>query len=398
VEVTTIGYKHTNILVYLRGHTQSTTVSHRVKQSNNASHITKRTSPSPSTISTSNLNPDHNELRPLPKMAALVCNAADTSAPNSAVETLTSQITTQFNVHFLSSEVPIAFLDPGVKAPFKAIQQLFDHLQSNPENAAALNATYPRRGIHKTAATSNPTSDQKFTIDLSPNRSESIPSELSASLSKHGLQEILTFFNTVDQTWSTRILDSLRVLSGGVDLMPAHRTPQVNFRICDYNPQTASPGSEKGCGAHTDYGTFSIIFQDGTGGLEFEDPNSDDTWIPIPGDATVVLAGWCAVILTGAGVVAARRRVRRTPGVRRLSAVLFVAPQPDTQLSPLAGSPDLAKQFSRPVKDGELTVGSFKEFMGKKWRHREGNEDLDSTADLMSQDDDIRQLIWSSQS
>jgi hypothetical protein len=32
--------------------------------------------------------------------------------------------------------------------------------------------------------------------------------------------------------------------------------------------------------------------------------------------------------------------------------------------------------------------------MGKKWRHREGNEDLDSTADLMSQDDEIRQLIW----
>lgn len=245
--------------------------------------------------------------------------------------------------------------------------------------------------------TSNSTSDQKFTIDLSPNRSDAIPSELSASLSKHGLQEILAFFNTVDKTWSTRILDSLRVLSGGVDLMPAHRVPQVNFRICDYNPQTASPESEKGCGAHTKYGTFSIIFQDGTGGLEFEDPSSADTWIPIPGDATVVLAGWCAVILTGTGVVAARHRVRRTPGVRRLSAVLFVAPQPDTVLSPLVGSPDLAKQFSRPVKNGELTVGWFKEFMGKKWRHREGNEDLDSTADLMSQDDEIRQLIWGSQ-
>jgi hypothetical protein len=338
-------------------------------------------------------------------VAALVCSTAhgttwDAAEPSDlipAVEPANSENTINSSVHFLSSKVPIAFLDPGVKAPFKAIQQLFDHLQSNPEDAAALNATYPRRGIHKTAATSNPISDQKFTIDLSPNRSESIPSELSTSLSKHGLQEILTFFNNVDQTWSTRILDSLRVLSGGVDLMPAHRAPQVNFRICDYNPQTASPESEKGCGAHTDYGTFSIIFQDGTGGLEFEDPSSNDTWIPIPGDATVVLAGWCAVILTGAGVVAARHRVRRTPGVRRLSAVLFVAPQPDAVLSPLAGSSDLGKQFSRPVRDGELTVGWFKEFMGKKWRHREGNEDIDATADLMSQDDEIRQLVWGSQ-
>jgi len=107
------------------------------------------------------------------------------------------------------------------------------------------------------------------------------------------------------------------------------------------------------------------------------------------------LGGWCAVILTSAGVLAARHRVRRTPGVRRLSAVLFVAPQSDTVLSPLVGASDLSKQFSRPVRDGELTVGWFKEFMGKKWRHREGNEDLDSTADSMSQDDEIRQLVWS---
>jgi isopenicillin N synthase-like dioxygenase len=73
-------------------------------------------------------------------------------------------------------------------------------------------------------------------------------------------------------------------------LIPAHREPRVNFCICDYNPQKASPENDKGCGAHTDYGAFSMIFYGGTGGLEVEDPNSDDTWIPIPGEATVVLA------------------------------------------------------------------------------------------------------------
>lgn len=251
-------------------------------------------------------------------------------------------------MHFLNPSTPIAFLGAGVKAPFEAIEELFDYLQSAPKDAAALSATYPHRDINKTAAMFNSTSNRKFTIDLSPNRIESIPSELSASLSKHGLQEILSFFNTVHQTWSTRILDSLRVFSGGVDLMPAHRAPQVNFRICDYNPQTASPESNKGCGEHTDYGTFSIIFQDGTGGLEIEDPSSNDTWIPIPGDATVVLAGWCAVILTGVGVVAARHRVRRTSGIRKWSAVRFVAPQPNTVLSPLVGSSDSSKQFHDP--------------------------------------------------
>lgn len=95
-----------------------------------------------------------------------------------------------------------------------------------------------------------------------------------------------------------------------------------------------------------------------------------------------MLAGWCAVILTGSGVVAARHRVHRTPGVRRLSAVLPVAPQSGAALSPLGGVPDLARQLSTPVRDGELTVVWFEEFMGKRWRHREGNEDLDSTADV----------------
>lgn len=188
-------------------------------------------------------------------------------------------------------------------------------------------------------------------------------------------------------------MDSLRDLAG-VNLAPAHQQAQLNFRICDYNPITASPDSDNGCGAHTDYGTFSIIFQDGTSGLEFEDPNSDDTWIPIPGHATVVLAGWCAVILTGANVVAVRHRVRRTPGVRRLSAVVFVAPSPGIVLSPLIKTPDPARPFSKFVEDGMLAVGWFKEFMGKKWRHREVNDESDVMADQISQDDEIPRLIW----
>ena len=103
-------------------------------------------------------------------------------------------------MHFISSDIPIAYVDTGVKAPLQAIQKLFDHLQSSPEDAATPNATYPRRGIQKTAAAFNQTSDQEFTFDLSPNRDGLTLSKLSASLSKHGLQEVLTFFETVDQT------------------------------------------------------------------------------------------------------------------------------------------------------------------------------------------------------
>lgn len=228
-------------------------------------------------------------------MAALACEAVHSwAAPHSTAsitgDPANGQDAMRPGVHFLGPELPIALLEPGIKPPFVAMQRLFDHLRSNPEEAAALNAIYPRRGIHKTAAMSNPNSDQKFTIDMSPHRTGLIDPELSSSLAKHGLDEILIFFDIVNQAWVGRIMDSLRDLAG-VDLTSAHQQAQLNFRIYDYNPITASTDSDNGCGAHTDYGTFSIIFQDGTSGLEFEDPNSNDTWIPIPGHATVVLAG-----------------------------------------------------------------------------------------------------------
>lgn len=128
---------NTNILVYLRGHTQSTTVSHRVQQSNNASHITNTFSPSPSTISR-HQPPHHNELGPLPTMATLVCNtpsttwdAADTISPNSAIEAVTSQNTINSNVHFLSSNIPSPSSTPASKP------------HSNPSSSCSITCNQP---------------------------------------------------------------------------------------------------------------------------------------------------------------------------------------------------------------------------------------------------------------
>ncbi|KAL3455101.1 hypothetical protein BJX64DRAFT_282311 [Aspergillus heterothallicus] len=156
----------------------------------------------------------------------------------------------------------------------------------------------------------------------------------------------------------------------------------MNFRLCDYNPVTAAPESENGCGAHTDYGTFTIIFQDGTAGLELEDAAAAGGWRPVPSDATVILTGWCAVILSGGRILAARHRVRRVPGVRRLSAVMFLAPDLDVKLQPLEGV-EPVRAMSDAVMRGEIDVESFEEEMGKRWRYREGNEEIE-----------IKELVW----
>ncbi|CAG8013269.1 unnamed protein product, partial [Penicillium nalgiovense] len=173
-------------------------------------------------------------------------------------------------VSFLSSNSTTASVNLEAKAPFSAIRAFFDHLHTHPDDVAKLNATYPHRGVIKTAALHKTESDQKFTIDLSPMRSPRIPEALRESLDPHGLAEVLNFFNALSAQYVPSILSSLSVLAG-TDLAAAHTSYNMNYRLCDYHPNTAAPDSLNGCGAHTDYGTFSIIFQDGTPGLELEE-------------------------------------------------------------------------------------------------------------------------------
>lgn len=82
------------------------------------------------------------------------------------------------------------------------------------------------------------------------------------------------------------------------------------------------------------------------------------------GDATVIFTGWCAVILGGGRVSAARHPVRRPPGVRRLSPVLFIAPDLDVKPKPLPGVQP-SRVFSDTITRGNLGPATFKEIMGK---------------------------------
>jgi hypothetical protein len=53
------------------------------------------------------------------------------------------------------------------------------------------------------------------------------------------------------------------------------------------------------------------------------------------------------------------------------------------------------RSFSKKVMDGRISVRWFKEVMGKRWRWREGNEDLeDGERDDIAQDEDVEKLIW----
>jgi isopenicillin N synthase-like dioxygenase len=151
------------------------------------------------------------------------------------------------------------------------------------------------------------------------------------------------------------------------------------------------PPARTAAAAHRDYGTFSIDFQDGTDGLEIEDPANPGVRKPVPAVATIILCGWCAYIVSGGELNAVRHRVRRQPGVRRLSAVLFVAPDLVVALKPMFAGKS-AVNFSDKIFAGQLDFKWFKEIMGKRWRWREGNEELEDGEEI-TQDEDLERLI-----
>ena len=71
---------------------------------------------------------------------------------------------------------------------------------------------------------------------------------------------------------------------------------------------------------------------------------------------------------------------------------MFVAPDLDVKLKPL---PDIqpSRTFSDTIMRGDLDIETFKDIVGKRWRWREENEEMDD-GDSMSQNALVEQMVW----
>jgi 2OG-Fe(II) oxygenase superfamily len=265
----------------------------------------------------------------------------------------------------------------SLSPPITAIQRLFTNLYRNPNLATRLNATYPTRGVFKAACidpASSPNIDQKTTIDLSVARLQKLR-ELDPAL-VHDLgqdfDDVLRFYAVVEKDVLPLLMQATSRIAGS-DLAPMHAKGNNNLRLIDYFPSAAPRGPR--CGEHIDYGTYTVVFQDGAvGGLEFD---IDGKWVPVPVDVDAVVSwGWCGAILSNDRVKATKHRVLRTQPLqkRRTTAVVFVAPDLDAVLKPVEGSTGEDGGWSDRITEGKLCVGEFKEVISKKWRRREGNE------------------------
>jgi isopenicillin N synthase-like dioxygenase len=113
--------------------------------------------------------------------------------------------------------------------------------------------------------------------------------------------------------------------------------PMATLRLLHYPPRSAGNGTLPGAGEHTDYGSLTILLNDGVGGLEVR--RRDGEWIeapPIPG-AFVCNIGDCLMRWSNDTYVSTPHRVTSPHGRDRYSIPFFLDPNPEALIECLPG-------------------------------------------------------------
>jgi len=112
--------------------------------------------------------------------------------------------------------------------------------------------------------------------------------------------------------------------------------PLATLRLLRYPPANGSDG-EIGAGAHTDYGTITLLTTDGVPGLQVQ-PRVGD-WIDVPqvDDAFIINIADLLMRWTNDTYVSTPHRVL-TPPKERFSLAFFLDPNPDSVVEALPGT------------------------------------------------------------
>ena len=220
---------------------------------------------------------------------------------------------------------------------FAAVQRLFDKLYRSPELADRVNSLFPARKPYKLAGKWNGDNviDNKATIDIGIHqlramRGEAIKQDLGTDF-----ETAVNFFREVKQRLVPLIISATsdglsNSTNHNLEFWDLHRQGNMSFRLIDYHRTAESPAP--GARPHKDLTTFTIIFQDGSGGLEIQNPTTGQ-WNPVPGNETLVMWGRASEVLSGGYIRAANHRVAPIHSMRRNVLILFVHPDLGTRYS-----------------------------------------------------------------
>jgi isopenicillin N synthase-like dioxygenase len=119
---------------------------------------------------------------------------------------------------------------------------------------------------------------------------------------------------------------------------PHFTAPLATLRLLHYPPATGADG-EIGAGAHTDYGSVTLLTTDGEGGLQVKPRGGDWADVPhVPGAFTVNI-GDCLMRWTNDIYVSTPHRVL-PPKRQRRSLAFFLDPNPEAPIEGLPGTGD----------------------------------------------------------
>jgi isopenicillin N synthase-like dioxygenase len=114
--------------------------------------------------------------------------------------------------------------------------------------------------------------------------------------------------------------------------------PLATLRLLHYPPATGQPG-EIGAGAHTDYGSLTLLKTDGEPGLQVRTKAGDWTDVPHVPEGFVVNIGDCLMRWTNDIYQSTPHRVL-PPKRQRRSVAFFLDPNPDSLIAALPGTGD----------------------------------------------------------
>jgi len=180
--------------------------------------------------------------------------------------------------------------------------------------------------------------DLKETLDTGTEHGPDHP-EVLAGTPLHGPNQFpdLPGFRQAWTTYRAAVVEAAlrmqRGLAMALGLEPGFFEDQpgetmYHLRAIHYPPMgrvTPEPG-QLGCGAHTDYGTLTVLADDGVGGLQVRQRSAEWTDVVVPDGHLVVNLGDLMAIWTNDRWVSNPHRVVNPPDVDRYSSVLFVTP------------------------------------------------------------------------
>jgi len=142
-----------------------------------------------------------------------------------------------------------------------------------------------------------------------------------------------------------------------------HNGENVSLRLLHYPPTDAAKiqTGQLGAGAHTDYGMITLLFQNGVGGLqvfnnESDNDSGDGEWLDVdPVDNTIVVnTGDLMERWTNGRFKSTLHRVQPLTGdVSRYSIAVFVDPDTETPVEVL----DSCIDENHPARYGLITAG-----------------------------------------